>query len=552
MSGALILELLLKSGAIAVVGLGLSALLHFRPASDRVDVLRAAVCLLAALPLVMALAPALQLALLPPVEPSLAVPPPALWAGDLGPVAGVSFYASVLRPSFTDLVIGLYGLGAAVVIGRFALGVLALGRWSRSARPVTDPAWTAPLGRLDARERPRLLVSDAVGGPLSWGLPPGVVLIGRDQLRRADAAPAVLAHELAHLRRRDWLFLALSRVVLGLFWFNPMVWLLHAALIARSEEAADAAAVSEIDRQSYARSLVSLAADFHQPAALAMAGPVQTLTRRITCIMKARRPLPPRPLAMSLVVATLVAVATPIAAVELTPRAPQASVAPLPPVPPVAPVAPLPALPPLAPLAPPAPPAPPTPPALQEGSRIVITNNGQTRFYRSVEEMDPEARREYEQSLTEAAEARVQAAQAREDARAARAEAARARSEAHVHRTAALEQARTAVTEARAAAAEARVQARAAREEAGRAMARARIDMRAGADQMERGAAQMREEAVRLRDFAYRARQIEENRARGNTVTEAELIALSRRLPEQADEMEHQARRMREQAEDRV
>ena len=72
--------------------------------------------------------------------------------------------------------------------------------------------------------------------------------------------------------------------------------------------------------------------------------------------------------------------------------------------------------------------------------------------------------------------------------------------------------------------------------------------MRNGADQMDRGARQMREEAARLRDPAYRARQIEENRARGSTVTDAELIDLSRRLPEQADEMERQAQRMREQS----
>ena len=62
----------------------------------------------------------------------------------------------------------------------------------------------------------------------------------------------------------------------------------------------------------------------------------------------------------------------------------------------------------------------------------------------------------------------------------------------------------------------------------------------------------MREEARRLRDPAYRARQIEENRARGQTVTDAELIDLSRRLPEQADELERQAQRMREQSADQT
>ncbi|MDI6623830.1 MAG: peptidase M56, partial [Brevundimonas sp.] len=102
------------------------------------------------------------------------------------------------------------------------------------------------------------------------------------------------------------------------------------------------------------------------------------------------------------------------------------------------------------------------------------------------------------------------------------------------------------------AAAQARVHASAAREEARHAMARARVEMREGADEMDRGANEMREEARRLRDPAYRARQIEQNRARGSTVTDAELIDLSRRLPEQADELERQAQRMREQSAERI
>ncbi len=52
----------------------------------------------------------------------------------------------------------------------------------------------------------------------------------------------------------------------------------------------------------------------------------------------------------------------------------------------------------------------------------------------------------------------------------------------------------------------------------------------------------------RLRDASYRAQVIAENRARGNDVTDAELIELSRKLPGQADDLERQSRRMREQS----
>jgi hypothetical protein len=69
-----------------------------------------------------------------------------------------------------------------------------------------------------------------------------------------------------------------------------------------------------------------------------------------------------------------------------------------------------------------------------------------------------------------------------------------------------------------------------------------------GADQMRNGAREMRAEAARLRDPAYRAKQIAENRARGQTVTDAELLELSNRLPTQAEHLERQADRLAERA----
>jgi len=74
--------------------------------------------------------------------------------------------------------------------------------------------------------------------------------------------------------------------------------------------------------------------------------------------------------------------------------------------------------------------------------------------------------------------------------------------------------------------------------------------MAQGAVQMRAGARQMREEAARLGDPAYRARQIEDNRARGNIVTDQELQDVARRLPRQADNLECQADKLAAQAKD--
>jgi beta-lactamase regulating signal transducer with metallopeptidase domain len=581
-SVVLILELLLKSSLIAGAGLALSAVLHRRPAADRVDILRATVCLLIALPAVMAIAPGLPLALLPAVAAAEAIAAsPIAWADAVEPVEGVALSGSILWPSGPDLVLWAWAIGAGLVLGRFALGVWTLRRWTRDGQGVAAAAWTAPLERISAARRPRLVASAAVSAPLSWGIPPGVVLIGHDQLARPETARAVLAHELAHLRRGDWIFLVMSRMALSLFWFNPLVWGLHAALSARSEEAADAEAVGELDRKSYARALIDLATEFNPPAALGMAGPAETLNRRIACIMKTSAPLRRRPVAMALTIGALIGVATPISALELTPRdqpslsaplAPLAALDPVdavdsvappapapaadavepadaaaavdavapvaaevdwfegqdaypvpppppPPPPPVPPVPPAPPAPHVAMMAPPAPPAPPVP------AVRALRASGEIDRSRALTQAERQALVEARQA---AVEARIQAREFRLDAQRARAEV-RARA-ANIN----AEQAQT--------------RAGIARERAERNVAGARVNMTRGADQMAAGAARLREQSALLRDPAYRATRIERARERGQTVTDAELQAMSPRLETRAVQLERRAVELRERA----
>ena len=50
---------------------------------------------------------------------------------------------------------------------------------------------------------------------------------------------AILAHEVAHVRRRDNLTAAIHMVVEAIFWFHPMVWWLGARLAEERERACD-------------------------------------------------------------------------------------------------------------------------------------------------------------------------------------------------------------------------------------------------------------------------------------------------------------------------
>ena len=71
---------------------------------------------------------------------------------------------------------------------------------------------------------------------------------------------AVLAHELAHVRRNDCLSHLLARVAVALHWPNPLVWWAERRLRAEREMAADDAALVSGSRASdYAGFLLGLA-----------------------------------------------------------------------------------------------------------------------------------------------------------------------------------------------------------------------------------------------------------------------------------------------------
>jgi beta-lactamase regulating signal transducer with metallopeptidase domain len=536
---ALLIALFVKSGLIAGTGLTLSTLVAGRPV-DRSDVLRATVMLLLLLPLAGAFGPELRLALLPAVEPVTAAPTP-LWSGTVQPAEGLTVSGSVFAPSWAEIMAVFWSLGAVVVAGRFALGVVTLSRWTAAARPVEAPAWREAVLRHRMRKRPSLRASEQATSPLSWGLPPGVVLLDRKTLGEPQTAPAVIAHEMAHITRGDWIFLVLSRLALALFWFNPLVWIVHRQLIERSEEAADAIALGQVDRQTYARALVGLAARTAPVplGAAAMAAPGPALKQRIAKIMT-DTPSRRRPAVVIAAVAALAAVATPIAALEIT-RAMQVQLEGTPPTPPSPPAPPSPPSQVLsAPPAPPAPPAvdapePPAPPAPPEPGEGVW-------FHRGSDEGAAEARAAAAHAREMAAHARLMALQSRADGEWSReqAEAVRAAADA----------ARQAGEHARLAGEQARAHAEVAMREARTAMANARVEMRRGADEMRRGAENMREEGRRLADPAYRAEQIERNRRNGHTITDEELRRLGPSLIRQADELELQADRLAAQSAD--
>ena len=140
-----------------------------------------------------------------------------------------------------------------------------------------------------------LLQSDRPALLVTWGLFAPKVMLPVDAASwDDDRIRVVLAHELAHVRRHDWIIQIGSELVRIANWFNPLVWLAASRLRLESERACDDAVVNlGVSGREYAEHLLDLARQFgrarHGPfPAVAIVPRPSNLERRVTAMLNAR------------------------------------------------------------------------------------------------------------------------------------------------------------------------------------------------------------------------------------------------------------------------
>jgi beta-lactamase regulating signal transducer with metallopeptidase domain len=162
-----------------------------------------------------------------------------------------------------------YALGSALVSGWLLYGVLLANRLLRGTKPA--PAWLeAELRRL-APGAPvaRTLISSSIQTPVALGTRRPAIVLPEALISNSPGEPSedhsttdltpILAHELAHLRNGDLRTLAASRLLLILFWPQPLYWWLRRLIRLDQETLADAAASEVTSRVLYAEQLVKWA-----------------------------------------------------------------------------------------------------------------------------------------------------------------------------------------------------------------------------------------------------------------------------------------------------
>ncbi|CAN7347860.1 M56 family metallopeptidase [Massilia sp. LjRoot122] len=140
-------------------------------------------------------------------------------------------------------IVGTWAVCALAMSLRMVAGLVWIGR--AAAQEGIDPAWQARVERMAAQfgidRAVRLRIVESLGSPVTAGWWRPVVLVPAALVSGMPAhlLEALLAHELAHIKRHDYLVNLGQNLVETLFFYHPAVWWISGRIRVEREQIAD-------------------------------------------------------------------------------------------------------------------------------------------------------------------------------------------------------------------------------------------------------------------------------------------------------------------------
>lgn len=193
---------------------------------------------------------------------------------------GARYYEGVTVPQnhFSDIlnilsVIWLLGIA-------FMLAYVLISYWSMKRK-----LKTATLIRDNIRQ------SEWVKSPFILGLiKPQIYLpYGIDE----SGATYIIAHEQAHLKRRDYLTKLLAFLILSVYWFNPLIWIAYVLLCRDIELACDEKVIKGMEteeRRAYSKTLIQNSTKHRLITACPLAFGEVGIKQRVKAVMNYKKP----------------------------------------------------------------------------------------------------------------------------------------------------------------------------------------------------------------------------------------------------------------------
>lgn len=178
-------------------------------------------------------------------------------------------YGATFGPSLPDatlaVIVGVWLAGVVAFSLRLAGGWLVARRVAqRAVRPASAEIQRLALevgARLGVRRAVMVLESSVVAVPVMVGWLKPVIVLPAAALAglTPDQLESLIAHELAHVRRHDFLVNLLQSIVEALLFYHPAVWWVSRRVRMERERCCDDVTVGVCDRLVYAEALKELA-----------------------------------------------------------------------------------------------------------------------------------------------------------------------------------------------------------------------------------------------------------------------------------------------------
>ena len=168
---------------------------------------------------------------------------PARWAAVV--VEGRTVVPAASLDAWLPWIVMLWASGAGALCLRVGAGLLWIARLRTAPQVAAQAAWQARLDALALRFGLRrgiaLRLVDGLDSPVSAGWLRPVVLVPTALVVRmpVDLVEALLAHELAHVRRHDYLVNLLQSLAEALLFYHPVTWWLSRRIRIEREHVAD-------------------------------------------------------------------------------------------------------------------------------------------------------------------------------------------------------------------------------------------------------------------------------------------------------------------------
>ena len=239
-------------------------------------------------------------------------------------------FAHRLQPVLPYLVFG-WLVGTVLLSIRLMIGWAQAHRIARTRVHPMDGTWqerfAALACRLDVSRPVRLLESALARVPMVIGHTRPMLLIPASALSglSVQQLDAVLAHELAHIRRWDYLVNLIQTVIETLLFYHPAVWWVGKRIRQERENCCDDVAADVCgERLAFARALVAMEEAKQSSPTLAVAAAGGVLIKRIRRLLGVEQEGPSRSSrwvsgAVVLLAAVAIAIGVPLASLAASP-----------------------------------------------------------------------------------------------------------------------------------------------------------------------------------------------------------------------------------------